>query len=105
MKTLRVLTLLLCGGLALGAYWSSNGGRWPAHAEVTAAAAADRTPLYYRDPGGAPLWSAGPKQDERGRDYLPVYDNDQAVPELAKPKQQAESLRKILYYRNPMGLP
>lgn len=106
MKTLRLLTTLaLGGGLALGAYWYANGGRWPAHAEITAAAtAADRTPLYYRDPTGAPLWSANPRKDDRGRDYLPVYD-DQAAPEPAKPKQKAESSRKILYYRNPMGLP
>jgi membrane fusion protein, copper/silver efflux system len=107
MKTLRLLTALaLGGGLVLGAYWSSNGPHWSAGAEVTSAAvAADRTPLYYRDPGGAPLWSAAPKKDDRGRDYLPVYDDDQAVPAETKPQQQAPSARKILYYRNPMGLP
>ncbi|MEY9464552.1 Cu(I)/Ag(I) efflux system membrane fusion protein [Bradyrhizobium ottawaense] len=105
MKTLRLLTLLaLAGGLAVGAYWSSH-GRWSAHAEATPAAAqADRTPLYYRDPSGAPLWSARPKQDDRGRDYLPVYEDGQATATAAKPPQ-ATSSRKILYYRNPMGLP
>ncbi|OKO90462.1 hemolysin D [Bradyrhizobium sp. NAS80.1] len=107
MKTLRLLTALaLGGGLVLGGYWSSNGARRPADIElVSAAAAADRTPLYYRDPSGAPLWSAGPKQDDRGHDYLPVYDDDQAVPAETKPQQQVGSARKILYYRNPMGLP
>ncbi|CCE11598.1 putative Cation efflux system protein cusB precursor [Bradyrhizobium sp. STM 3843] len=107
MKTLRVLTTLaLGGGLASGAYWSLDDGRWPVHAETTmAAASADRTPLYYRDPSGAPFWSAGPKKDDRGRDYLPVYDDDQAASEPVKPTQQADSSRKILYYRNPMGLP
>lgn len=107
MKTLRLLTILaLGGGLALGgAYWASNGGRWSAHAEVTPAAAqADRTPLYYRDPSGAPLWSAGPKKDDRGRDYLPVYEDGQVDAASPKPVQAASS-RKILYYRNPMGLP
>ncbi len=71
----------------------------------SAAAAAERTPLYYRDPSGAPLWSAGPKKDDRGRDYLPVYDDDGAAVAPALPKAQAASPRKILYYRNPMGLP
>lgn len=106
MKTLRLLMILaLGGGLALGSYWYLYGGPESAHAGVTtAAAAADRTPLYYRDQSGAPLWSAGPKKDDRGRDYLPVYDDDQTAPESAKPKQQAGSSRKILYYRNPMGL-
>lgn len=104
MNTQRLLTALaLAGGLALGAYWYANGGRWSVHAEpATAAPVSDRTPLYYRDPEGAPLWSAGPKKDDRGRDFLPVYDDDQAA---AEPKQQAGSSRKILYYRNPMGLP
>ncbi|TFV75901.1 efflux RND transporter periplasmic adaptor subunit [Bradyrhizobium frederickii] len=106
MKTLRLLTILaLGGGLALGAYWFSNEGSWSVHAEATPAAAqANRAPLYYRDPGGAPLWSAAPKKDDRGRDYLPVYDDDQAAPAAPKPAQAASS-RKILYYRNPMGLP
>lgn len=106
MKTLRLLTILaLGGGLALGAYWSSNHGRWSVHAEGTPAMVqADRAPLYYRDPGGAPLWSPDPKKDDGGRDYLPVYEDDQAAPVAPKPPQAASS-RKILYYRNPMGLP
>jgi Cu(I)/Ag(I) efflux system membrane fusion protein len=106
MNTQRLLTALaLAAGTALGATWYSSGERWSAHAEAPAAASADRTPLYFRDPSGAPLWSAGPKKDARGQDYLPVYDDDQAASEPAKPKQQADSSRKILYYRNPMGLP
>lgn len=105
MKTLRLLTIFaLGGGLALGFYWSWSGTGWPADISP-AAAAADRIPLYYRDPGGAPLWSAGPKKDDRGRDYVPVYDDERAAPETSKPKQQADSPRRILYYRNPMGLP
>lgn len=107
MNTQRLLTALaLTASMALGAYWYSAGERWSVHAEATpAAVSTDRTPLYFRDPSGAPLWSAGPKKDDRGRDYLPVYDDDQAAPEPTKPKQQADSARKILYYRNPMGLP
>ncbi|WFU78649.1 efflux RND transporter periplasmic adaptor subunit [Bradyrhizobium sp. CIAT3101] len=91
MKTLRLLTMLVLGGTL-----SLDAGIAPAWA-------ADPTPLYYRDPGGAPLWSAGPRKDDRGRDYVAVYD-DAAVPAGPKPQQPAAS-RKILYYRNPMGLP
>jgi len=106
MKTLRLLTILaLGGGLASGAYWFSNEGSWSVHAEATPPAAqANRAPLYYRDPSGAPLWSAAPRKDDRGHDYLPVYDDDQAAAAAPKPAQAASS-RKILYYRNPMGLP
>ena len=100
MKTLRLLTALaLSSGLALVAYGYLNGEFAPS------AAASDRIPLYYRDPSGAPLWSAGPKKDDRGRDYLPVYDDDQAIAPQTKAPQQAGASRKILYYRNPMGLP
>ena len=100
MKTLRLLTALAMGSsFALVAYFYSNGTFGPG------ASAADRTPLYYRDPSGAPLWSPDPKKDERGRDYLPVFDDDKAIAPQTKPQQQAASSRKILYYRNPMGLP
>ncbi|KYG21006.1 hemolysin D [Bradyrhizobium sp. AT1] len=105
MKTLRLLTILaLGGGLAAGVTWSSNERSWFVRAEVTPAAVpADRTPLYYRDPSGAPFWSAAPKKNDHGQDYLPVFDDDRAA---AAPKPaQAASSRKILYYRNPMGLP
>jgi Cu(I)/Ag(I) efflux system membrane fusion protein len=95
----------MTGGLALGTYWYANGEHWSVHAEAATRAGAERTPLYYRDPDGAPFWSAVPKKDERGRDYLPVYDDDKGFSEPAKPKLQADSSRKILYYRNPMGLP
>jgi membrane fusion protein, copper/silver efflux system len=107
MNTFRFLTTLAVGGgLSLGAYWYLNDGRWPVRTDMAAvAAAADRTPLFYRDPGGEPFWSAGPKKDDHGRDYLPVYDDGQTVDEPAKPRQQANSSRRILYYRNPMGLP
>jgi len=109
MKTLRLLTatLALGSGLALVSYWHGSGQRWPAHADVTtSAAAAERRPLYYRDPGGAPAWSAVPKKDGQGRDYVPVYDEDGSSTEPPKAKpQQASASRRILYYRNPMGLP
>jgi membrane fusion protein, copper/silver efflux system len=105
MNTRLLTAVALTGAMALGASWYSTGERWSVHAEANTTASTGRTPLYFRDPGGAPLWSAGPKKDDRGRDYLPVYDDDQAAPEPAKPKQQADSARKILYYRNPMGLP
>ncbi len=73
----------------------------------TSAAVDTRTVLYYRDPGGSPAWSASPKKDPRGRDYLPVYDDGEEVSFDAPRKRAtaASGSRKILYYRNPMGLP
>jgi len=76
------------------------------------ARSSDRKIIYYRDPSGAPYWSAEPKKDANGRDYIPVYEDEEPTfgpgGELQKPARQAaaqSSNRKILYYRNPMGLP
>ncbi len=73
------------------------------------AAAAERTPLYYQDPSGKPDYSPTPKKDAEGRDYVPVYDEQGAAP-VSTPVSPAPAAapggeRKILYYRNPMGLP
>src|SRR5206468_782895 len=73
------------------------------------AAAAERTPLYYQDPSGKPDYSPIPKKDADGRDYVPIYDEPGAAP-VSTPASPAPAAapggeRKILYYRNPMGLP
>ena len=69
---------------------------------VAVSAAAQTPPLYYQDPSGKPFYSATPRRDAHGRDYLPVY-SDTAAP--AAPQQSVGGTGKILYYRNPMGLP
>ena len=64
------------------------------------------------NPSGAPNWSATPKADAQGRAYLPVYDDAEQSfdpPKLQPPPlallKSEQGARKILYYRNPMGLP
>jgi Cu(I)/Ag(I) efflux system membrane fusion protein len=104
--------------LALGVSAGAAGGYWYARlpagvpasdiaAENMAAAAAERRILYYRDPTGAPYWAAEPKKDADGRDYLPVYEDEEISfePRAKTPPATAGGPRKILYYRNPMGLP
>ena len=85
-------------------YWN-----WPtapaASAKFTMAAAAERKVLYYRDPSGAPSWSATPKNDAKGRAFLPVYDDAEPTFDPPAKPAVAQSARKILFYRNPMGLP
>jgi Cu(I)/Ag(I) efflux system membrane fusion protein len=74
-----------------------------------AAPAEDRQPLYYQDPSGKPDYSPTPKKDAAGRDYVPVYEDTGAAPAAAStppsPPAPSGGERKILYYRNPMGLP
>jgi Cu(I)/Ag(I) efflux system membrane fusion protein len=102
--------------LALGVTAGAAGGYWYARlpavvpasvAPETTAAASERKILYYRDPGGAPYWSAEPKKDAQGRDYVPVFEDEEISfePGGKKPTPTAAGPRKILYYRNPMGLP
>jgi Cu(I)/Ag(I) efflux system membrane fusion protein len=105
--------ILLAIGLSAGAaggYWYARlPARVPAAtiAPETVAAASERKILYYRDPSGGPYWSAEPKKDAADRDYLPVFEDEEISFEPAgkKPTASVGGPRKILYYRNPMGLP
>ena len=74
----------------------------PATAQPTPA----RQPLYYRDPSGGPDFSPVPKKDAKGLDYVPVYDDAEPTPPpAAKAAPPPAGRGRILYYRNPMGLP
>jgi Cu(I)/Ag(I) efflux system membrane fusion protein len=72
-------------------------------------------PLFWRDAMGGPEISMVAKKDAMGMDFLPVRPAEIAglLPPLAAetaPLQPAKALaeplgKRILYYRNPMGLP
>ena len=83
-----------------------------------AAQSAEREVLYYRDPMGGPDTSPVPMKDAMGMDYIPVYADEAAPeneeggpadkdkpPEATAGKTRSSGRGKILYYRNPMGLP
>lgn len=74
------------------------------HASAKGAAEPDRRPLYFQDPSGQPYWSAEPRKDTQGRDYVPVYQ-DGTAPAPAPAASAPAGKGKPLYYRNPMGLP
>jgi membrane fusion protein, copper/silver efflux system len=67
--------------------------------------------IYYRDPDGHPFYSAVPKKTADGRDFLAVH----AVEDVSfegKPANKGVAaapadggVKRVLYYRNPMGLP
>ena len=62
--------------------------------------------IYYQDPDGKPLYSATPKSTPDGRAYRAVHANeDVSFDREASAEPKASDSRKILYYRNPMGLP
>src|SRR5690242_17479499 len=69
--------------------------------------------VYYRDPDGRPIYSAEPRRTADGREFLAVhasedisFDDEYEAEAGTEPASSAPSApRKILYYRNPMGLP
>ena len=68
----------------------------------------ERKVLYWKDPDGEHDFSPTPKKTADGRDYLPVYDDQEAdfaaAAAEAPPQRPRAAPRKLLYYRNPMGL-
>ncbi|PSC05655.1 efflux transporter periplasmic adaptor subunit [Alsobacter soli] len=68
--------------------------------------------VYYRHPDGKPFYSLESKQSEDGRDYRPVHASEDISFEGDPPpvsEQPARPVtpgaRRVLFYRNPMGLP
>jgi len=100
---LAAALLGILGGYRLGA------GTWPFGQAKTSTSltpqetTAPRKVLYWKDPDGNADFSPAPKKTADGRDYVPVYDEEEpalAGAAASKPKGKG----KILYYRNPMGL-
>ncbi|BCP52276.1 cation efflux system protein [Kaistia sp. 32K] len=67
--------------------------------------------LYYRDPDGKPAYSAARKKTADGRDFLAIhagqdanFDEQPAPPKVAVAPADSDA-KRVLYYRNPMGLP
>lgn len=73
----------------------------------------NRSVLYWRDPDGKPAYAASPAKSADGRDYVPVYDNEEPLLPGDEPapaanvatETESKGERKIKFYRNPMGLP
>ncbi|MBX4863736.1 efflux RND transporter periplasmic adaptor subunit [Rhizobium bangladeshense] len=73
--------------------------------------------IYYRHPDGLPEYSAKPKKTPDGREFVSVRESEDIsftasgiktaeTADHPKPASgSAASERKVLYYRNPMGLP
>lgn len=85
-------------------------GEWPSVTKASNPPASltktDRTVLYWKHPDGTAEYSPTATKTVDGRDFLPVYDNEEkGFAGEPAPPQHAQSDRKPLYYRNPMGLP
>ena len=121
------MSKLLTRGIAIAAVLTAGvagyrlgAGKWPDPRTWTAASAPNatvmpaaepkkRTVLYWRHPEKDTEFAAEPKKTADGRDYVAVYDDQETDFAEAKPKEPPKGVggapKKILYYRNPMGLP
>lgn len=68
--------------------------------------------IYYRHPDGSPEYSATPRETADGRAFVAVRESEDVAFDTVKrvEVEKAEATpstdqRKVLYYRNPMGLP
>ncbi|MBK5571239.1 efflux RND transporter periplasmic adaptor subunit [Ensifer sp. SSB1] len=68
--------------------------------------------VYYRHPDGLAEYAAAPRKTADGRDFIAVRESEDVTFDTVKKATvaQAETMptageRKVLYYRNPMGLP
>jgi Cu(I)/Ag(I) efflux system membrane fusion protein len=113
MKRGPVIFTVFVALLALGAAaLLGSRGPWSRHdADHTAhqAAVGSGPIIYYRDPDG-PFFSPAPKKNATGKPYIAVRASedvgfDEKPWAAAEPAQQQSSGRRIIYYRNPMGLP
>lgn len=103
-----VIVLAALAAAGTGGYWVARDDfRWPFPATAEQPASAPSGPvIYYQDPDGKPFYSAEPKQTAGGRPYRAVHaSEDVSFDESEREASSEPSTRKILYYRNPMGLP
>jgi Cu(I)/Ag(I) efflux system membrane fusion protein len=117
MKRLLTSVLLIAVAIAIAGagYWlGRNNAGLPSQvksvtsletASASSSASSEKKVLYYRDPMGKPEYSPVPKKDSMGMDYLPVYEGDEDGTKAEPAAPPAKGKGKILYYRNPMGLP
>jgi Cu(I)/Ag(I) efflux system membrane fusion protein len=108
--TILILAALAAAGT--GGYWI---GQFDATLPPRSAMGEAQTPtsaahapvIYFQDPDGKPDYSPEPKNTPDGRPYRAVRANEDVSFEARAPQSESVSQpsRRILYYRNPMGLP
>ncbi|CZT37770.1 efflux RND transporter periplasmic adaptor subunit [Rhizobium sp. 9140] len=121
MSTPRVIAMFsLAAIVGGGGYWAGKndiGALLEQHvgwSQMAAEAEPMREPtgavIYYRHPDGLAEYSARPKNTDDGRPFAAVRESEDVTFSAMRAAPAAETAsatsdRKVLYYRNPMGLP
>ncbi len=106
----------LTAGIAIGAILAATvagfrfgAGSWPHPNQWSSPAQAERKVLYWKHPDNETDYSGEPKKTNDGREFVPVFDDEEADFAQAKPQEPPQDIsgatKKPIYYRNPMGLP
>jgi Cu(I)/Ag(I) efflux system membrane fusion protein len=111
-RMLTVAAVLAAAGAGL---WAGQTGlvKLPVHIAAPMTEPAKPEPqgpvIYYRDPNGKPLYSLTPRATDAGQPYVAVHASEDIGFDQPKAAAQAGAQptedRKIIHYRNPMGLP
>lgn len=118
MKPVALTGLALAVVLAAGGagYWAGQRGLavgWRGWLGIEGSLAANEPVgtgpvVYYQDPDRRPVYSAQPRQTEDGRPFTAVRASQdisfEEKPATGERTVQADP-KRVLYYRNPMGLP
>lgn len=119
MKRIALTALALAAILAAGGagYWAGHRGLAPSglrewlgiEGPLAANEPAGTGPvIYYQDPARKPVYSAQPRQTKDGRPFRAVHASEDLSFEETPPGEERTAQtdkKRILYYRNPMGLP
>ncbi len=109
--TLLVLAILAAVGLT--GYWAGERDLAGSLLALTgqtrpAVAPPSGSVIYYGDPDGKPFYSLEPKRTPDGRSYRAVLASEDVTFDPKPPVQlvaAGAASKRVLYYRNPMGLP
>jgi Cu(I)/Ag(I) efflux system membrane fusion protein len=104
-RTFLILAAISAAGIG-GFFVGRPGGRSVADVASTATAPTGAV-IYYQDPDGKPQYSAQPAKTADGRPYRAVLASEDLNfdPATKTAGAVAPDSKRVLYYRNPMGLP
>ena len=103
-KGITVASLRIMAEVQLAELVGNDAAAMPGPDDAQAASAGPI--IYWRHPDGLPEWRASEAKTIDGRAFLPVRaSEDVSLDPAAEPVPVANAARRILYYRNPMGLP
>ena len=118
MKPIALTGLALAAILAAGGagYWAGHRGLavgWRGWLGIEGSLAANEPVgtgpvIYYQDPDRKPVYSAQPRQTVDGRPFTAVHASQDVSFEVKPPSEERTAQadpKRVLYYRNPMGLP